>query len=451
MSYKNYCSKLVEYLGGATNISSVTHCATRLRFILNDGNKVERDLIEELSYTMGVVEAQGTFQVVIGPNVGDVYDDLLKIKGIKYENVIEKNEENEKNKFDNILAIISAIFTPYIPVLAASGIIQGLLALFTNCGVLSTKSSTYAVFAATGNALFYFFPIALAYTAAKRFNANPYVGLVIGAALMEPNLTSVCVTGKTFKLFGLSIMGQTFSSTVIPIIIAMWAYALLEKVLKKYLPKSAQFIFVPTLSLIIMVPATLLIFGPIGSFIANGIAAGYKWLLTFGPLPISIISGGFFIYIILFGVHWAVFPIIISMLTSQGYEYALCASSFGNYAVLGVCLAVLLTSKNRETKSIAASAAFVNFLSGVTEPGLYGIIIKNKKYFIALTLGGLAGGLVSGLGNCYLTVFAFTGLFGLPAFAASPTAPMYFVALAVSIIVSFTVTVMLDKGLKRKK
>ncbi|MDD3028144.1 MAG: PTS transporter subunit EIIC [Erysipelotrichaceae bacterium] len=452
MSYKEYCADLVKFVGGVDNIASVTHCATRLRFMVIDKSKVQKEEVENLPLTIGTITAQGTFQVVIGPNVADVYDELCKIAGITSEGQVQdQGDDGTKSPIDRFLGTISAIFTPYIPVLASAGIIKGLLALCVNMGWLASTSNTYSILSAAGNSLIYFFPILLAFTAAKKFGANPYIGAVIGAALMEPNLTAINVTGQSINFMGIPFVAQSFENTVIPIILGMLAYSYLEKALKRYLPKSTQLMLVPFISLMVMVPGILLIFGPIGSLLANAIASLYSWLLSFGTIPISLIFGGFFIYVIMLGMHWVVLPIQLSILATQGMEYSLCAGGMGNYSLLGVTLAVLLISRNKETKTMAGSASFVNFLSGITEPGLYGVIFKNKKYFIALTLGGLAGGLICGIFGCYITAFAFTGLFGLPAFASSPTALNYFIAVAVTIAVSFGTTVFLEKGLKSKK
>ena len=446
MKYDKYVNSLVEALGGSKNIASVTHCATRLRFLIIDKSKINKGKIENLEETIGINEGQGTFQVIVGTHVEDVFNDLIQIKGILVDTDSNSNDDSKKESvFDKILSTISAIFTPYIPVLASAGIIKGILALLVNIGVLSDTSNTYGILSAAGNSLIYFFPILLAFTAAKKFGANPYVGAAIGAALMEPNLTAINITGNTIDFMGINFVAQSFENTVIPIILGILGYAYLEKLLKKFLPKVTHLILVPLISLIVTVPAILLIFGPIGFAIANGIAAGYEWLLNCSPILMSVIFGAFFIYVIMLGMHWVVLPIQLSILAERGFEYSLCAGGMGNYALLGVTLAILVVSKDKQTKTMAGSASFVNFLSGITEPGLYGIVLKDKKRFISLTIAGAIGGLICGIFNCYITNFAFTGLFGLPAFASSPTALYYFIAVAATIIAAFILTVLLER------
>lgn len=452
MNYEKYVTSLVEALGGAKNVGGVTHCATRLRFLLIDKNKVNKEKIESLKETVGTVEGNGTFQVIIGTNVGDVYDDLIKIKGISEDGERKDSLEDrgKQSKFDKILDTISAIFTPYIPVLASAGIIKGLLALMLNIGWLTQDSNTYAILSAAGNSLIYFFPILLAFTAARKFGANPYIGAAIGAALLEPNLTKISITGNTINFVGINFVAQSFENTVIPIILGMWAFSYLEKGLKKVLPSEVQLMVIPLISLVVMVPAILLVFGPIGFALANGIAFCYEALLNFSPILMGTVFGALFIYVIMLGMHWIVLPIQLGILAGKGMEFSLGAGGMGNYALLGVCLAVFCISKDKQVKAMAGSASFVNLLSGITEPGLYGIVLKNKKYFIALTIAGTAGGFICGLSNFYITNFAFTGLFGIPAYAAAPKAIYYFIAVAVTISVSFVLTIALEKGIKPK-
>jgi PTS system beta-glucosides-specific IIC component len=465
--YDEFARETVDAVGGPENIQQVTHCTTRLRFRLNDLTKVDKARISARPEALGVVEASGGLHVIVGMTVPEAHAAVAEIPGVHTEtqapatsaaapvdgsdaaaDTATPDEPGKKPKLiDRILGSISAIFTPYIPLLASVGIIKGLLALAANVGWLDATSNTYVILAAAPNALIYFFPILLAFTAARQFGANPYVGAVIGAALLEPSLSAVNVSGSTLDFLGIPFAAQSFGNTVIPIILAMWAFGYLEKGIKRVLPQVTHLLLVPTISIVIMVPAILLVFGPVGFGIANGIAVGYEWLVQY-PIALSLLFGGFFIYVIMIGAHWIVLPIQLGILADQGMEYSLSAGGLGNYALLGVLLAVFFFERDKTTKTVAGSAAFVNFLAGVTEPGLYGVVIKNKRYFVTLTLGGLAGGLICGIFGTYVTNFAFTGLFGLPAFASSPTAVPYFVAVVVSIVVSFVGTAIVQKGMQ---
>ncbi|QZN86309.1 PTS transporter subunit EIIC [Cellulomonas sp. C5510] len=449
--YTEFARVTVDAVGGPDNIRQVTHCATRLRFQLVDPAKVDRKRIEELPEAVGVLESQGQFQVIVGPGVPDAYKAVAAVPGVPGEEAAARPapgapepERPRGSWLDRVLATISAIFTPYIPVLASVGIIKGLLALCVQFGWIADTSNTYAILSAAGNAMLYFFPILLAFTAARQFGANPYVGATIGAALMEPSLTAINVTGERLDVFGIPFVGQSFANTVIPIIIGMWAFSFLERALKRVLPQITHLLLVPVVSLVVMVPLMLLVFGPIGFAIANGVATGYDWLVQY-PLVMSMIFGALFVFVIMLGAHWLVLPLQLGILADQGTEYSLAAGGMGNYAVLGVLLAVLVLSKDRPTRAVAGSAAFVNGIAGITEPGIYGVLVKSKKYFVGVLAGGLVGGLVCGLFDVYITAFAFTGVLGAPAFLSSPRAVPYFLAVFCTIAVAFVVTLVLDR------
>ncbi len=462
--HAEYARDLIDAVGGANNVAGVTHCATRLRFRLKNPGAADKERIKALKESLGVMEAAGQLQVVVGMNVDEVYTDVAAVPGVSALGEVEASDDDDASRpstdtdmtveddtpatkpsiLDRLLATISAIFTPWIPLLASVGIIKGVLTLVVNMGWLAETSSTYIIMAAIPTALIYFFPVLLGFTAARQFGASPYVGAVIGASLLEPGLVAISTNGAHLSLFGIPFTAQAFGNSVIPILLGMWAFGYLEKGLKRFLPKVAQFLLVPLLSVVIMVPAMMLVFGPIGFGIATGIANAYNWLINY-PLIMGPIFGAFFIFIIMIGAHWVLLPIQLNILATQGQEFSLAAGGLGNYALLGVLLAVMIFNRDKETRATAGSAAFVNFLAGVTEPGLYGVAIKNKWYFIWTALGGAVGGLICGLANTYITAFAFTGLFGLPAFASSPTAVPYFIAVAVSIAVSFVATAVFER------
>lgn len=463
--YTDFARVAVDAVGGPENIRQITHCATRLRFQLVDPGKVDRDRLSGLPETVGVVDSQGQLQVIIGPGVPEAYQAVAAIPGVRTDlndsestrpEVAQSSQTYDRAKrgraggswVDRALAAVSAIFTPYIPVLASIGIIKGLVAVAVQFHWLASTSDTYAILSAAGNAMIYFFPVLLAFTGARQFGANPYVGATIGAALLEPNLTKINVTGAHLNFLGIPFIGQSFANTVLPILLGMWAFSYLEKGLKRILPRLTHLLLVPVLSLVIMVPAMLLVFGPIGFEIANGIAHGYNWLVHY-PLILALLFGGFFIFVIMIGAHWLVLPLELGILAQQGKEYSLAAGGMGNYAVLGVLLAVLIITKDKPTRTVAGSAAFVNAIGGITEPGIYGVLVKSKHYFAAVIAGGLLGGLVCGIFKVYITAFAFSGILGAPAFLSSPKAVPYFLAVFCSIAGAFLTTLLLDRRRRR--
>lgn len=467
VNYQDFARIAVDAVGGPDNIRQVTHCTTRLRFNLVNPSRADKETLQTLPEAAGVVDSGGQLQVIIGMHVPEVHAAVAKQPGVRTEisyapsttppagnDFDQPNSAGEppakKSILDSVLAAISAIFTPYIPVLASMGIIQGLLAVTANLGWLATDSDTYIILNAAPTALLYFFPILLAFTAAKQFGANPYIGAVIGAALLEPNLAGINQSGDALQFLGISFVGQSFANTVIPIILGMLAFSYLERGLKTILPPILHILVVPLVCMLVMVPAMLLIFGPIGFSVASGVLWVYQALMHF-PLVLSLLFGGFFVFVIVIGAHWLVTPLLLSILAEQGYEYALAAGGMGNYAILGVLVAVLITTKDPATRTVASSAAFVNGVAGVTEPGIYGVIIKNKLYLGLVVVGGLAGGLICGLFDVYVTAFAFSGVLGAPAFLASPRAVPYFVAVAVSLIVPFVLTIVLERRGRRMR
>lgn len=487
MDYKAVATRVLADVGGRQNIESVVHCATRLRFVLKDDTEVDKEAISADPDLLGFVNAQGQSQIVVGMEVPGVYDELQQLVGVDDTGRVvpssatsqpsdEESHEPEaaepeaakaataepasakpatatkkQSWFNRLLATISAIFTPYIPVLASAGIFKGLIAILVQFSVLSTKSDTYALFNGIGNALIYFFPILLAFTAAKQFKANPYIGATIGAALLEPNIFQITTTGRTMDLFGIHIVAQNFSSTVIPILLAIWVFAQLQHWLERVLPKNTQLILVPFLSCLIVVPLTLMVFGPIGFALANGVVWVYKFLLSVNMVLFQTVFGACFIFVIMFGAHWVLLPMQLQVLASQGKEFSLASGGMGNYALLGVLLAVLILSKDKTEREMAGSAAFVNALSGITEPGIYGVMIKDKRYILSVLLGGAAGGLVQGLTGTYITAFAFSGILGAPAFLSSPKAVTYFISVGVSIVAGFLISMVLMGRSLRKK
>lgn len=447
--YEKLATSIVEAIGGKSNVKSVTHCATRLRFALKVNGLVDKKTLEAIPGVLGTQVAAGTYQVLIGTTVPEVYDTLIEKAGVTGGGEVDAAEEDAKPEkvglLDHFTRMMSAIFSPYIPIFATAGVVGGIIALLARIGVMSSTSVTYQAFYAISYSLIYFFPILLAFTAAKHFKCNQYVAAVLGASLMYPGIADLLKTGNMISMFHIEFTAFNFASSFIPILLAVYCMSYVEKFLKKILPQIVQFILVPLISLAVLVPLSIMIIGPIGGLLANVITFIYNTLFHFRVLS-CVIFGAFFIIIILLGLHWAVTPIMLGILAKQGYEYGLAVGGMGNYALLGVCLAVLLISRDKEQKATAGSAAFVNALSGITEPGLYGIVLKNKKHVLSLVIGGAFGGLVCGIFDVAATKFAFSGILAFGAWLSTPHLLWYCVAIAVSIIVGFILTIILEKG-----
>lgn len=311
--------------------------------------------------------------------------------------------------------------------------------------IADPDSLTYMTFYAIFYALIYFFPILLAFTAGKHFKCNPYVAATLGAAIMYPGVSDLLVTGASVNLLGINFTAFNFGGSFIPILLAVFCMSLFERWLKRVAPSSVQFVIVPALCLFVFVPLTIMVFGPLGGLAANGISALYI-VLANNLIVMDVVLGALFSIIILLGLHWAVTPIMLAVLASQGFEYGLAAGGMGNYAALGICLAVMLFAKDPQDKTAAGSAAFTNALCGITEPGLYGVILRDKRLIATMVVSGACGGLVLGLGQVAATNFAFSGILSFGAWLGAKNFPMYCLGIAISLVASFASTAILLKS-----
>lgn len=456
ISYKEMLESIIEKLGGVGNIEMVTHCATRLRFTLKDKAKADLTGIESISGVLGTQVSAGTHQVLIGTHVGDVYDELVQIPGVVGKGEVEDELASETSAapekiglFDRFTRMMSAVYSPYIPILATGGIASGIVGLLSNFGVISTESLTYQAFYAIFYALINFFPIMLAYTAAQHFKCNQYIAAALGAALMYPGVSDLLVAGEQANLFGINFPAFNFAGSFVPILLAVFCMSYFEKWLKTVLPKAAQFTLVPVCCLFVFVPLTIMVFGPIGNMIATAIAGAYGVLSSF-PIPTGIVFGAFFSLVILLGMHWAVLPIQLAVLAEQGQEFSLAAGGMGNYAVLGITLAVLVFSKRAEDRQVAGSASVALGLCGISEPCLYGVILKDKRFIVAMCIAGGIAGLLCALLGVACTNFAFAGVLSFGGWLGAVNLPGYIISLFSAIAAGFVLGAAILKTDSRK-
>lgn len=450
-NYDELIDKIIDGVGGKDNIESVIHCTTRLRFTLKAKDKADVKKIEAIPGVLGTQSGAGTFHVLIGPHVIDVYSQLIQRTGIQGGGEVADDEPKEKiGLFDRFTRMMSAVYAPYIPILATGGIASGIAGLLVNWGVLSADSLTYQSFYSIFYSLIYFFPILLAYTAAKHFKGNQYVAAVLGAAIMYPGVSNMLVNGESANMFGIDFPAYNFASSFVPILLAVFCMSHFERWLKKVVPQVLQFTIVPAACLFIFVPLTIMVFGPIGSLVANGISDAYVALMDVRILS-GLLLGAFFSLIILLGMHWALTPIMLDLLAKQGFEYGLAAGGMSNYAILGVCLAVMVFARNREMKQTAGSASFTLALCGISEPSLYGVILKEKKYIGVMCIAGALGGLICALFDVAAVNFAYAGVLSFGAWLSTVNFPFYVVALVASIGAGFILTTLVIKVDERKK
>ena len=450
--YTKLADDIVSYVGGQENVISLYHCITRLRFKLKDTSiaKVNKDKIEKLTGVLSVVESNGQFQVVIGSDVSDVFQTILANYHIK--NALDNTEDDdvESNKTGNIVIrffnTLSAIFNPIIIALAGAGMLKALLVVFTTYHLLSNQDSTYKILAAAGNSVFYFLPLFLAISAARIFKANMFISLAIVASLLEPNFVSMVVkNGTTVDFFGIPTVLMGYSGTVIPAIIAIYVYAHLEKLLKKFIPKSMEIFALSLVALIIMVPLTVLVIGPIGVMLGDGLGNAMNFISGESGLLAGLLIGGGWTFLVMMGIHWGVVPIMVNNLALHGYDTLRPMIAAATFASAGVALGVFLKSRNKETKGLALSSLLPALLGGITEPIVYGLSVKYKKPLIAqVIVGGLVGAFMGAL-QVKAIVYVFPALTTLPAFFG-PTFIYYGIGITVAFFGTALLTYLLGLG-----
>ncbi len=409
---------VLSLVGGEENIDQVTHCMTRLRFNLHDDNKANKAQLENTPGVMGVMKNGGQFQVIIGNEVAGVYKELagsMKGGGAKPASTDGESTGKKRNPISSLFDFISGMFTPILPAITGAGMIKGIVAILVALGWMSNTSSTYIILSAIGDGAFYFLPIILAISAARKLGSNMYIGAALGAAIMHPTITALLGSGQPVTFASIPVVAATYSSTVIPIVIAIWIASYVEKAVDRVTHSSVKLLVVPTVTLLVMVPLTLIAIGPLGSIIGNGLSGGIAWLFDNMSIVASILIGGTMSLLIITGMHYALTPIVIGSITTLGYDFVIPLMFAANWAQAGGALGVGLRSKNGQTKSLAFSTSLTAIM-GITEPAMYGVNMKFKKPFIAALSGGAIGGAFMGI--FHVKAYVITGLVGLPSVAA---------------------------------
>ncbi len=445
MDYRKVAQDILENVGGADNVADLTHCFTRLRFVLKDRNRANKEVVEKLEGVIQVVEAGGQFQVVIGTKVDKVYEEMLPMVNLSGEKV-----EADKGSFWNrILQGISKIFTPLVPAIAASGLIKGILAIAVRLGWIADTNSTYILLNTASNIIFYYMPIFLAYTTAKTMKCNKIIAMVLGAFLCHPIVDALVqdVAVKT-TIFGLPVIKQAFTigesvkvfsyvESVIPIILSVIALSYLEKFLKKVVPDLLEVVLVPGLCLIIMLPLMLVVLGPVGIYFGYAIQWLYQSLYNFSPILGGTVVGALWGVCVIFGAHRALLPIGLNDVALTGKNTLMCFAGSANFAQAGASLGVALKTKSREMKQIAIAATIPAFLVGITEPAIYGCNLRLKKPMICAVIAGGVGGAIMGIGHAVNTGFANNGILTLMTYYGEGTSLSQFIAYLLGITVAF--------------
>ncbi len=435
--YEDLAKFIVENVGGKDNINSLTHCITRLRFKLKDEGKANTEALKNNDGIVTVVQSGGQYQVVIGNHVTDVYDTVCEVANIKPAGNDDEPEEKQK-PLDAFIAIVSGVFTPVLGVLGAAGMIKGLIALLAAMGLLSSDDGTYIILNAAGDAFFYFLPVILAHSAAKKFKMNEYVGMAIGVALVYPDLVSIAGGEALYDVFvgvpviessvyltflKIPVMLMDYSSTVIPIILSVYVASKVEHYLKKVVPSTLKLFMVPFGTLIIMVPATLIVVGPIATWLANLIGLVIGEIYAFSPTIAGVVIGGLWQVLVIFGLHWGLVPIAINELMTTGSSAILSPMLATTFTQTVIVLVIYLKTKDRKTKEMAIPSIITAFC-GVTEPAIYGITLPKKlPFYISCVTSAVGGGIIGFFGVRSYTSGGL-GVFSFPSYINPETNSM---------------------------
>ncbi|HCU0019451.1 TPA: PTS glucose transporter subunit IIA [Enterococcus faecalis] len=447
MDYQAIAKEILKDVGGKDNIVDVTHCYTRLRFVLKDTKQANKEALLQTEGVISVVESGGQYQVVLGNKVAHVYNALEPLLA---QQLTTKTSTKEKNSLGNrILNTVAAIFTPVVPAIAASGMLKGILAIAVmvanNFYQVDLKPlNTYIILSAASDALFYFMPVILGYSAAKVFKTNEYIAMVIGATLCYPTIISLMTEESAVTLFGLHVTKANYVSTVIPIILAIFMLAYVQRFLEKVIPEVLKIIMVPTLSLLLMIPATLLLFGPIGIYLGDGVNWLYYYIMNFSPILLGGFIGGIWCVLVIFGAHRGLVPIGINDVARTGRQNLLAFAGAANFSQAGAAFGVFVRTKNKDLKAVAASAT-VTALFGITEPAIYWANLRLKKPMIYAVASGAAGGALMGWGGSYGTAFANQGLLTIPVYAEAGTKAFicYLLGCGIAFFGAFLLTIFL--------
>ncbi|WP_298788658.1 PTS transporter subunit EIIC [uncultured Marinococcus sp.] len=446
---------LIKFMGGEQNIKTVTHCATRLRTELKDKSLVDTQKIRDTKGVMGVVDSESTFQIVIGTNVNEVYEEIIKRTelqekekvNIRHEEDVkeEKKEQNTfKRYFNHFLEIVISIFTPLLPLFAGAGLLRGFTILATQIGVLNEDSNTNLILTLAATSVFQFLPLLVAITAARRFKTSPYIALAIMGALLMPDFLAL-VENETDSIsyMGVPVPIFDYSGQVIPAILTVWVQSKLEHFMKGKLVQSLHMVVIPTVLLFLLVPLVAIVIGPIGNYLSILSAQGVDLVISSNSVIAGAIIGGIWNIFIMFGIHWAPnTTVVIPNIASTGESSIIAYAANANFGMAGAALAVFLRSKSKTLQSFSITSITSVFLSGIVEPAIYGLGVKLKTPLIAGCVGAAIGGAFMGFFNVVGYAFVFGGLTTIPAFAG-PTLWAYIVGLTISFVSAMVLTLIL--------
>ena len=428
-------------MGGQKNIVNATRCATRLRLVLKETPEGAKEKVSALAGVITVVENNGQFQVVIGTHVGEVYDSVAE--ALHLDASAQEIEQPKQNIVNRIIATMSAVFAPFVYILAAAGLLQGALILITMAVPSFAETGTYEVMNFMSWTPFTFLPIFIAITASKHFKCNTYIAILCCCALVNQSWADIAARiadGDVVRFLGVKLSETTYTSTVLPPLLLVWVLSYLEHFIEKKLPDAAKPLLTPLICFVIMVPATIMVIGPASAITANAIANGYNALVAFAPALAGAIIGGLWQVVVIFGVHWGITPVILANFDMNGCDTFQAFQTIAVVAQVAAAFGVFIKSRNKEFKGVALSAG-VTGIFGITEPTIYGVTLRLKKPFICGCVGGAVGAVV--MSFFHSAYYAYAGLPGLLTIvnAISKDAPMSFIGEALACVIASVITI----------
>lgn len=468
--YELIAREVVKNVGGSDNVKELTHCVTRLRFILKDKSKVDKEALESINGVLKVIEASGQTQVVIGQDVTKAYDAVMALPeaaafGKSRGTVSEETEEikdivaeNKKKTKKNVLGdkfveYVSAIVTPFMEAYMGAGLLKGFVVLFVTLGLLSKESTTYQILYSAADGVFYFIPIFIGYSAGKKFGAKPFLTMAMAAAMVYPNIVALKSAETAVTFMGIPVNMISYTSSVLPIISAAFVQSKWEKLLKKFLPEVVAGIFIPLLDLLVIFPLTLIVVGPVTDYVGRGIAVMIELGLNTVPLLAGFLMAALWPVMIIFGVHWGLIPICMNNYAVLGYDYILPLTVGTNFGIAAATFAVFLRTRDKKLKELSGTSALSAFIGGVTEPAIYGVLLARKKVFAAMCIINGIGGALCAVMHVTRDVQISVNALTLPAIYAV-YGPWGIVAIVISIVGAFAaafVTFREDNDDKKEK
>ncbi len=441
--YPKLAKDIIREVGGKENIVNATRCATRLRLVLKETPEGAKEKVQELTGVITVVENSGQFQVVIGTHVGEVYENVMK--NLNLEAMSEEEVETKQPLLNRIIATMSAVFAPFIYILAAAGILQGILILINLFWPQFATTGTYEILSLISWTPFAFLPILIGITASKHFKCNTFIAVTCCAALINPTWVEIAkriTEGEVVNFLFFNLSGVTYGSSVLPPLFLVLVLSYLEHFLSKRIPEIMKALLVPFICMIVMVPLTILIIGPLTNGGAEAVAVGFNLLMEKAPLLGGILIGGLWEVFVIFGVHWGITPMVMANFSIYGYDAFQAFQTLAVIAQIGAAIGCFIKSKNRELKKVALSASITGIF-GITEPTLYGVTLRLKKPFICACVGGAISAAVMSFFNT--VYYAYAGLPGILTIvnAINPNDTKGFIGMVIGSVLAIVVPMIL--------